>query len=73
MEQPNPQVQDAPIFTLVIRWSPAGAMQIQWPQIDDLAKLGMLEMAKAVLVEGRVKQAMGQGSSLVVPAPGMKF
>ena len=49
-----------------IVWTPAkGQLQVQWPQVDDTIKLGMLEMAKAVLLEARVRGPEGQ--PLIVP------
>ncbi len=54
-----------PVIDIVIRWMPStGSIQIAWPQVDDVIKLGLIEMAKTSLTEMRLKQA---DSALVVP------
>lgn len=74
MEQPQngngaPTMAQSPTFRLVIEWSPQqGRIEVGWPQIDDVAKLGMLEMAKQVLTEARVKSATATQSPLIIPA-----
>lgn len=68
MEQPKLEVQHVPAIRLTITWSPqTGQIEIGWPNVDDIVKLGMLEMAKTVLVEMRAKAGMAQPSPLVLP------
>ena len=64
------EMHEAQAFNLVIRWIPELAqVQVSWPQLDDVAKLGMLEMAKQVLSENRAESmAVRAGKSgLVIP------
>ena len=64
-----PEVQQPVIFTLVVQWMPqSGQLRVNWPQVDDVAKLGMLEMAKQLLTEMRLKAGVAGSAPLVVPA-----
>lgn len=67
---PIDEVRPQPQVDIVIRWLPAtGQLQIAWPAVDDTIKLGLLEMAKATLVEARIKMALGRpDAGLIVPA-----
>jgi hypothetical protein len=57
-----------PLIRIVIDWMPTqGRIEIGWPQVDDVIKLGLLEMAKQVLAEQRAKQGMAAGNQIVVP------
>ena len=63
--------QQAHSFDLVIRWVPeVGQIQVSWPELDDVAKLGMLEMAKQVLAEHRSQSVAVKAaqSGLVIPS-----
>lgn len=43
-------------INLVIAWSPStGQVKVSFPQIDIIGVLGLLEMAKVVLMEQRAK------------------
>jgi hypothetical protein len=69
MEQPKLEVAQSPTIRLAIEWTPgAGRIEFQWPQVDDVLKLGMLEMAKVVLAEQRQKSGMANGTPLIMPA-----
>jgi hypothetical protein len=64
------QVPEAgtPLVRIVIDWMPTqGRIEIGWPQVDDVIKLGLLEMAKQVLGEQRARQGMAAGNNIVVP------
>ena len=67
------QQQKAPTtIDLIIRWMPqTGQIQIAWPNIDDTIKMGMLEMAKASLIEMRTKNAINGGAGMILPVSSM--
>lgn len=66
MEQPKLEVKQVPVLRLVIEYTPTtGEFRVGWPPCDEVGHLGMLEMAKQILTEARVKRS---GSNLVVPS-----
>lgn len=69
MNEPNgaPNVpQASPSIQIGIIWTPSsGSLQVMWPAVDDTIKLGMLEMAKVVLLEARNQQ---QNKGRIMPA-----
>ena len=58
--------QQAVAIELAIRWIPqTGQLQVVGSQVDDVTKLGMLEMAKvAILAQSQSRQT----APLIVPA-----
>ncbi len=67
-EQPIP-ANSVQTIRITIEWQPAnGQINFGWPQVDDVIKLGMLEMAKSVLTEVRTKANAASASPLIVPA-----
>jgi hypothetical protein len=72
MEQTNGKAAAPVVLELTIQWSPqTGQLGIKWPQVDDVLKMGMLEMAKSVMIEARAQAGMSKPSSLVIPAARM--
>lgn len=64
---------DFTTFHLIIRWVPElGQISVSWPPLDDVMKLGMLEMAKEVLAENRASDASvrAQKAGIVLPPKG---
>lgn len=60
------------VYQLVIQWSPdTGQVQVQFPNVDDVSRLGMLEVAKGILLEARVKAGVAASEQLVIPARGL--
>lgn len=55
MEKPNGAMQpQSQSIQIAIIWTPStGQIQLAWPAVDDVIKLGMLEMAKMALMEAR--------------------
>jgi hypothetical protein len=52
-------------FELAIRWVPAtGQLQVVGSQVDEVTKLGMLEMAKVALINQNAQRAQ---SPVIVP------
>jgi hypothetical protein len=65
MEQPT----QASVINIVIQWAPTkGQFGVQWPEVDDVIRLGMLQMALNVLSEARIKNGIGAEQRLIVPA-----
>jgi hypothetical protein len=63
MEQPSPTL------TVVIQWSPMkGQFAVQWPEVDDVIRFGLLQMAASNLSEARIKAGLGATNQLIVPA-----
>jgi hypothetical protein len=63
-------VKQVPVeaYEVHIRWVPStGQIQFASTQMDDVLKLGMIEMAKIALAEQRAAAAAGKGPSLIVP------
>lgn len=68
MSDGNGNATAPPLIRIVIDWMPTqGRIEIGWPQVDDVIKLGLLEMAKQVLGEQRSKQGMSADKQIVVP------
>ncbi len=66
MSEPNGV--GVPAIQIVISFLPTtGQIQVQWPQIDDIGKLGLIEMAKVALLEERRQRANSEPSRLIVP------
>ena len=66
------QAVQVPVLRLLIEYLPQqGQLRVQWPEVDDIAKLGLLEMAKQVLAEARTRAMLGvETPKLVTPTPG---
>ncbi len=62
----EPQVVTPPkAIRLTIEWRPqAGQMAVEWPPVDEVIKFGMLETAKSMLIEQRVKVSSANGGGL---------
>ena len=53
---------------IMIEWRPqVGQLYVEWPQIDDVMKMGMIEMAKSMLSESRIKNSKTSDSGLLLP------
>jgi hypothetical protein len=58
-----------PIHQIVIRLVPSqGQVQVGTSPMDNILKLGLLEMAKAATITEMVMAATGQKPSVIVPA-----
>ena len=66
--QANEVAKAAPaVFEIIIQWVPAqGRLQVAGSQVDEVTKMGMLEMAKSVILA----QAQGQRTSSPLIVPG---
>lgn len=53
------------MLQITIEYDPqTGSFRVGWPPVDAVAQLGMLEMAKTILIAGQIKQ---KESGLVIP------
>lgn len=61
------KAQQNPVVEVIIQYVPnTGQLALRCSNVDDVMKLGMLETAKSLIIEERVKKAGGQGV-LAVP------
>ena len=66
MEQPVIKQQEVIALELAIRWMPqTGQLQVVGSQVDDVTKLGMLEMAKVAILN---QSQQRKDTPLIVPA-----
>jgi hypothetical protein len=63
--------QQIVVHELVVRWVPAtGQVQFASSIPDEVAQLGLLEMAKMALVEKKIRAITGTEPSRIIPAAG---
>lgn len=56
------QAQHNPVVEVIIQYVPnTGQLALRCSNVDDVMKLGMLETAKSLIIEERVKKAGAQG------------
>lgn len=61
-------VQQMVVHKLVIQWVPStGQVQFACSLNDEVAQLGLLEMAKMALIEKKVRAITGVEENLIVP------
>jgi hypothetical protein len=64
---PKIQMPPQPVVLEIVIRSIGGQIQIGASPMDDVTKLGLLEMAKVALIEQRAQVAAGKGPPLIVP------
>jgi hypothetical protein len=65
------QAQQNPVVEIIIQYVPnTGQLALRASNVDDVMKLGMLETAKSLIIEERVKK---QGSSVLGVPTGVKL
>ncbi len=62
------QARKNPVVEVIIQYVPnTGQLALRCSNVDDVMKLGMLETAKSLIIEERVKKSGGGQGVLAVP------
>lgn len=67
------QAQQNPVVEFIIQYVPnTGQLSVRCSNVDDIMKLGMLETAKSLILEERIKRSGGVGQGVLAVPSGMK-